>query len=243
MNRVRSICITCAPVLVFICALTISAQWNKKPYTEWSEKEATKVLNDSPWGQTQVFSDTSREFGTGVARGAAGTADSSSGDYSASHLNIRIRLLSSKPVRQAFSRVITLMQKGSVNEQLAAQLKAFASQDFPDYVVVAVDADAKESKNEIREFNALLSSRSLTDLKNNTYLSGKGGERVFVAQYLPPQKDNLGAKFVFPRLVNGEPFITPDRTEVRFYSELSTKYKLDMRFKIKDMMVDGKLEY
>lgn len=41
------------------------------------------------------------------------------------------------------------------------------------------------------------------DLKNNTYLSGKGGERVFIAQYLPPQKDNLGAKFVFPRLVNG----------------------------------------
>lgn len=37
--------------------------------------------------------------------------------------------------------------------------------------------------------------------------------------------------------------MTPDRNEVRFYSEFSAKYKLDMRFKIKDMMVDGKLEY
>ena len=33
--------------------MSLSAQWNKKPYTEWSEKEATKLLNDSPWCQTR----------------------------------------------------------------------------------------------------------------------------------------------------------------------------------------------
>jgi len=243
MKKLRRIGISCAPVVVFICALSISAQWNKKPYSEWSEKDVKKVLNDSPWGQTQVYSDTSNEFKRGVSRNALGTADNSTGDYSAVHLNIRIRLLSSKPVRQAFSRLIELMQKGSVPDQLSAQLKGFVDKDFGPYVVVAVDADANESKSEIREFRTLMDSRALADLKLNTYLSGKGGERVYIAQYLPPQKDNLGAKFIFPRMVNGEPFIGPDTNELRFYSEFSEKFKLDMRFKVKDMLVDGKLEY
>jgi hypothetical protein len=220
MNKLRRFGVVCAPVVVFICAFSISAQWNKKPYTEWSQKDVDKLLNNSPWGQTQVYSDTSNEFKRGVSRAALGTNDDSTGDYSALHLNIRIRLLSSRPVRQAFSRLIMLMQKGSVPDQLAAQLKDFVNRDPGPYIVVAVDADANESKNLIREFRTLLDSRALADLKLNTYLSGKGGERVYVTQYIPPQKDNLGAKFVFPRLVNGEPFVTPDSNDLRFYSEL-----------------------
>jgi len=242
MKKLNRVGITCAPVVVFICALSISAQWNKKPYTEWSEKEATTLLNDSPWGQTQVFSDTSNQFGTGIGRRDAGTTDDRSGDYSAHHLNIRIRFLSAKPIRQAFSRVILLGQKGSVPDQLAAQLTAFATQGFPDYIVVSVDCDANESKNEFREFKALLDTRSIIDLKNNTYLSAKG-ERVYVASYQPPKKDGLGAKFIFPRTVNGEPAISAASDEIQFYSEFSNKYKVNMRFKLKNMMVDGKLEY
>src|SRR2546422_5099938 len=46
--------------LMLTYPIALSAQWNKKPYTEWSEKEATKLLNDSPWGQTQALTDTSQ---------------------------------------------------------------------------------------------------------------------------------------------------------------------------------------
>jgi hypothetical protein len=222
---------------VLVCPLITSAQWGKKPYTEWSEKEALKLLNDSPWGQTQVYSDTSNAFGTGP-----GTS-SRSGDYNTYHLNIRIRFLSSKPVRQALSRLITLKQKEAMTPQLSTQLKAFASQDLPDYIIIAVDADSSEAKNEIREFRSLLDNRTTVDLKANTYLSVKGGERVYLADYQPPKKDGFGAKFIFPRNVNGEPIITPKTDEVQFYSDFSDKYKLNMRFKVKDMMYDGKLEY
>jgi hypothetical protein len=226
-----------ALALLLVCPLITSAQWSKKPYTEWSEKEALKLLNDSPWGQTQVYSDTSNAFGTGPA------ATSKSGDYNTYHLNIRIRFLSSKPIRQALSRLIALKQKEAMSQQLAAQLKAFASQDLPDYIIIAVDADSSESKNEIREFRSLLDNRSTADLKNNTYLSIKGGERVYLAEYQPPKKDGFGAKFIFRRNVNGEPVITPKTDEVQFYSEFSEKYKLNMRYKVKDMMYEGKLEY
>src|SRR5262249_31068893 len=154
---------------------------------------------------------------------------------------IRIRLLSAIPVRQAFARLITLSQKGAMNKQLEERLKAFATQDFPDYVIVSVDAEAEESKDEIREFRTLMDTRTTADLKNNTYLTGKNGQRVFIAEYQSPKKDNLGAKFIFPRLVDGQPFITPDTEEIHFYSEFSVKYKLNMRYKVKEMMYHDKL--
>ncbi|MCI0389485.1 MAG: hypothetical protein MOB07_12080 [Acidobacteria bacterium] len=55
-----------AAALCLVCSLIAWAQWEKKPYTEWSEKEAQKLLNDSPWSQTQVFSDTSHQPHHGV---------------------------------------------------------------------------------------------------------------------------------------------------------------------------------
>lgn len=226
--------------LLLICPLLSAAQWNKKPYTEWSEKEALKLLNDSPWGQTQIYTNNSNTFGTGPGQAARGSAQS--GDYNTYFLNIRIRFLSSKPIRQAFSRLIALKQKDEMSDQLAAQLKAFATQDLPDYIIIAVDADSSQSKNEIREFRSLLDTRTTVDLKNNTYLS-VGGERVFVADYQPPKKDGLGAKFIFPRNLNGKPLITSEAQEVQFYSEFSANYKLSMRYKVKDLMYDGKLEY
>jgi hypothetical protein len=32
-----------------------AAQWDKKPAAEWSDKDALKLLNESPWTRTQVF--------------------------------------------------------------------------------------------------------------------------------------------------------------------------------------------
>ncbi len=243
MKLSNRILILSAILVLIAVPISLSAQWNKKPYTEWSEKEATKVWENSPWAQTQVFSDTSSEFKTGPARGALGTGDNSSGDYSAHSLSIRMRLLSAKPVRQAFARIVALTQKGQITPQIDARLKAFATQDFPDIIVISLDCDAKESKSEFREFKALLDNRTIADLKHNTYITGKGGQRVYIETYQPPKNDNLGAKLIFPRLVNGEPFITASTDEIHFYSEFSTKYVLNMRYKVKDMTADGKLEY
>src|SRR6266480_4993037 len=69
-NRILILCATLALIAV---PIALSAQLNKKPYTEWSEKDARKLLENSPWAQTQIFSDTSNEFGRGIARGALGT--------------------------------------------------------------------------------------------------------------------------------------------------------------------------
>ena len=80
-------------------------------------------------------------------------------------------------------------------------------------------------------------------LKNNTYLETKNGKRLFLDQYVPPGNDGMGAKFVFPRIQENEPFVTESSGFVRFYSEISKDIRLNMRFKISDMMYDGNLEY
>jgi len=252
INRVATCLAFC-----LACSLVAQAQWEKKPYAEWSEKEAQKLLNDSPWGQTQVISDTSQMFGN--ERLGSGTSRVAN----VFHVNFRIRFLSAKPVRQAISRVMELKQKGAVDERLASQLRAFAAADFPDYVIITVLCDSDQPNMRLQEATALLNSRTAADLKNNTFLELKDGRRLFLQEYQPPRNDGLGARFIFPRLIDGKPYITAESGDIHFVSELSPggggsrsqasgaaggspgplNYRLDCRFKVAAMNFQGKLEY
>jgi hypothetical protein len=40
-------------------------------------------------------------------------------------------------------------------------------------------------------------------------------------EYVPPGKDGCGARFIFLRELDGQPFITKDTGEVRFYAEFA----------------------
>ena len=66
---------------------------------------------------------------------------------------------------------------------------------------------------------------------------------MFIQQYNAPIQDNLGAKFIFPRVVDGEPFLNSTSGTVRFYVEFNDSFKLNMRYKVADMIYDQKLEY
>lgn len=73
--------------------------------------------------------------------------------------------------------------------------------------------------------------------------SDETAQRVFLDNYQSPKSDGLGARLDFPRLVEGKPWITEASEDIHFYCELSTTYKLDTRYTIKDMIYQGKLEY
>lgn len=240
-----------AIAILFISALAVvaGAQKKMKPWTEWSEKEAQKMLNDSPWGQTQTDTNTSEMFyspsaprgGSSRPLESSGTGGSDRGSQGAlnqaTNINYRIRLLTAKPIRQAIARQTQLK-----NPQLAEQLKAFAEQQSDKYIVVAVDYDSPDrrfSGNSMQIFN----SANTGVLKNNTYLETKDGKRLFLQEYMAPINDGMGAKFVFARTLDNEPFITPQSGYLRFYAEMDKNIKLNMRFKVAEMMYDGNLEY
>jgi hypothetical protein len=222
----------------------VEAQKKMKPWTEWSLKEAQKMLDDSAWGQTQAETNTSEMFYSPTTRSGGGTSSdrtSQGATNQAVNVNYRIRFLSAKPIRQAFARSILLQQK-TPNAQLEEQLKAFAEQRSLEWVVVAVNFDSTDqrfSNTAMQAFNAL----NTGVLQNKTYLEIKDGKRIFLKDYRAPIADGMGAKFVFPRMVDGQPFVTPESGYVRFYTELTKDLKLNMRFKVQEMMFDGQLEY
>ncbi|HEX7774545.1 MAG TPA: hypothetical protein VF435_19125, partial [Pyrinomonadaceae bacterium] len=84
---------------------------------------------------------------------------------------------------------------------------------------------------------------TLTSLKESTYLERQDGQRVMLADFKAPIADGLGAKFVFPRTLDGQPFLAAENGGVKFYSQLSKKVKLEARYKASEMVYDGRLEY
>src|SRR6266581_9278015 len=51
-----------ALTMVLFMAGAASAQKPLKPWGEWTQKEAQKILDDSAWGRTQTETDTSQMF-------------------------------------------------------------------------------------------------------------------------------------------------------------------------------------
>jgi hypothetical protein len=247
--------------LVLATVLVMGTVWaQNKSWLEWTKADAEKILNQSPWGQTQTDTDTSEMVytpttgGTGsiarsdANRGRVGDQQSinnNRADRGATNqpvsVNYHIRLLSAKPVRQAFMRAISLAQK-TPDQELIDGLDAFVKRDFRDFIVVAVTFDSTDSRFSGPAMQAFATARIGT-LKNVAYLERKDGKRIFLRDYQPPINDGLGAKFIFLRRVDEVDFLTADSGTFRFYCELTAQIKLNVTFKVSDMMYDGKLEY
>jgi len=241
MKLSKRILIPGIPGLLLVFSLTTAAQWDKKPYEQWSDKDAQKVLNDSPWAKTWTYTSPVTLY-KGPVTGQQGARSSTSDrNADATHIHFRIRFFSAKPVREAFSRRIELKQKP--NDELSEMLKNLVQGEFGEYIVVVMSVESTEPGANVQQADGLLHGKGTADLKNNTYLEIKGGKRVFIKEFQKPQKDGFGARFLFPRLVDDKPFIGPDSEEIHFHTELSYTFKPDIRFKLKDMTYQGKLEY
>jgi hypothetical protein len=240
----------CAALIIASSVVALSAQQNK-PWSEWSKKDVEKTLNDSPWAQTQTETDTSEmTYSPTISQTTTARREDSriteaarvesGAKNSAMSVKFRIRLLSAKPIREAFARMVMTSQQ-SPSPQLTEQLQGFVDRDFSEYVVVAVTIEASDQRYSgpiAQAFN----SATADILKTTTYLERKDGKRLFLLDYRPPASDGMGAKFVFPRSVEGKSFLS-ESDSIRFVSEFNEKIKLNARFKTSEMTYNGKLEY
>jgi len=252
-----------APVLstalTLLLFVTISVS-QEKPWAEWTRAEAEKILNNSAWGQTQTETDTSEMVYTPTTQGGAvgstrsenvrGLTDRQAVNNSrlnqgatnqAISVNYHVRLLSAKPVRQAFMRVMELTRKDLDRETLKG-LRSFVERDFSEYIAVSVTFDSTDGRYTGPALQAF-GSATLGTLKNRTYLERKDGKRLFLMDYYAPMNDGLGAKFIFPRLVDERNFLNADSGSFRFFSEVGSQIKLNVTFKMSDLMYNGQLEY
>jgi hypothetical protein len=246
--------VLCSGLVLALCAVSALAQ-KEKTWTELTEKDVAKILNDSPWGQTQTegegqapspssaitaVSAPRRDTERVISSSDAGRMETGQPKADKT-IRYRARFLSAKPVRAAFARYV-LLKKGEADEALSTQLQGFVDRDFGQYVVVAVTAEAADPRV-VGPTMQFLTSATAEALKEKVYLERKDGKRLMLADYRPPGPDGMGAKFVFMRTLEGQPFLTAQSDNVRFFAQLSEKTKLNVRYKVSDMMYDGKLEY
>src|SRR5688572_27742931 len=170
MSRSKVVLLPSIFGLLLAFSLNTQAQWEKKAYAEWSERDAMKVLNDSPWGRTQTFTFAGVAYNQGIS-GGAGVAATRTGrppdrPTDSHYVHFRVRFLSARPIRQAASRVIEIKKKGSGGEELAEMLKNFTSGEFLEYIIVAVDVDSENPGNNVQEARSLLHRSGTATLKN-----------------------------------------------------------------------------
>jgi hypothetical protein len=267
--------LTATLILALCFCAEAGAQKPSKRWNDWTLNDAERVLNDSPWGQTQVETDTSEMVFTPTTRIGGGDSLSrreEGATNQAVDVKFRIRWLSARPIRQALVRQEEL-QSGKMSEKL----RFFAEGPSETRIVIAVTYETADQRFGGKVMQAL-SSANTGVLKNSTYLELKNGKRIFLQRYVPPQENVLGAAlFIFPRNIDEQPRITADDISVRFHSEYENKlaldtsmnapgqtsrqqnvpstsrvanqpenrfkFRLDMKFKITDMIYNGVLEY
>ncbi|HXD32081.1 MAG TPA: hypothetical protein VN643_13245 [Pyrinomonadaceae bacterium] len=257
---------------LLLMVTSVLAQKTQKPWQEWNKKEAEKILADSPWSQTQTETDTSEMFFSPTTMGDTHSRESQGATNQATSLKYYIRLFSARPVRQAYVRLLELSQ-GNADEAATEKRRAWANLAASDSIIVTVACESSDRRYLGRAMQAF-SSAVTAMLKNSAYLERQDGVKVFLAEYVPPGKDVFGARFIFPRDVNGEPLVTNKGGSLRFHAEYESKtatdqannppgqtsrrgavsqggssapspfkFKVDMKFKLSDMLYNGEVEY
>jgi len=239
----KSKSITLMAMLGFALALYAA----DKPWSDWTMKDAEKILQDSNWAQVQTETDTSEPVYSPVPRSIDGIGALNQ----ATRLEYTIYFLSAKPIRHAYLRLAELNPDKTTAAQIEKMREFVAGKEFEKTIVVAVKYASRDQRF-FQTAHAAFSSAITSTLKNNTYLDIKGGKvpRVFLQEYKPMvPNENLGAKFIFPRFVDDQLVIDAKCTDVRFYAEFpppsgnNRPVKLDMRFKVQKFMYEGKIEF
>jgi hypothetical protein len=214
--------------------------WEAKPFTEWSEPEAMKMLSESPWSRTVLvlggtlapaqaanrvtdlpsLSTTGAGRGSGAGQLAYGTGGDS--------VSLYISWFSSGRIRQALGRLAQIR-----NHAPESEVRKFVEQPSEDYQI-CVAGPALEA------FNSL----SLADFKPKTFLASKKNKSktLPLKSYVAPKERSDGmVVFSFERQLDGKPAFSLEDQEVEFVAQ-GKKIVLKASFKLAKMMNAGILD-
>ena len=218
---------------------------DQKAWTSWSKKDAEKILNNSGWGQTyseQPDGPVDTTVVTNTRGGFTGDRKGESGESKTkSSVRYRARLLSAKPVREAFSRLV-ILQQPEAGAGLRDQLQGFVDRDFGDYLVIAFSIESEDPRM-AKGSEMMLSKFTSEIVKEKVYLEREDGKRAQFLDYKPPVGDGMGGKIVFSKTLDGQPFLSEKEDTAKLFIQLSEKQKMTFRFKVSAMFHAGKLEY
>jgi hypothetical protein len=230
--KVRARC-ALAVSLAAMVSLSVFGAATDKPFRKWTLDEAVEVLTNSPWARQETFT---RVVG-GIGSGVMGEKEIYSTFF--------VRFLSARPVREAYARVQQIQagydnldrdERRRVDESLASVLRLDSSR----WIVLTVSFRSNDSTMELRmkEFFEVETTESM---RSKVRLSTGHFPQLELAAYFPPRDEAVGAKFVFPRNVEGTPVVSHDDPYVTFEVDVPG-FESDLRatFPVSSMLIKGK---
>lgn len=212
------------------------ASWiNQEHFSKWSRNRAVQVLNVSPWAKQETFT----RVISGVGSGISGEKEIFNTYY--------VRFLSARPIREAYAR-IQQIQYGYDRMSPAEKARFDAVQlpnldlDVSRWIVLSVSFRSNDP-NEESSVRRFFQSETVETLKTKAFLSTPSCPQVELSAYFPQREESVGAKFVFPRKVNGSPVLTrecPDVT-LELIDVPGTNARLRATFPVKPMIVGDQL--
>lgn len=204
---------------------TIDLPW-VRPESSWSREECLKILTDSPW----VAKDTTTRVIGGVGSGVQGEKEIFSTYY--------VRLFSARPVRRAYRRLLEL------EAGVPPETDDPAGEDaiFRNWIVVAVTYRCNNPREQAR-IEQFFQTGTTETMKNRAYLTTSRHPRIPLAEYFPPQNPLVGAKFVFPRFLDGNAIVGEDDDSLVFEFDTPVEGpQMRIRFDLEKLRVEGRLE-
>jgi hypothetical protein len=226
---------TAGALLLFAFCAFSADFWQSKPYTEWSEKDAQKMVSNSPWAKAFAISveppDAAPVFGGGDSARAQGIGDDGAalpGGRSGGRLGGTI------PANQAGSTVIVARWQSALPvKEALTRLKngaAVAASPEAGYLIVLSGPLESLLRGNPDELKRALINASFLSAK------GKGAMRPTDVQISTTPKATE-VLFTFPR---SNPYTLDDK-EVEFSTKLGDAVAR-YTFRLKDMVFNGKLE-
>ena len=218
--------------------------WKGKEYTEWSEKEIRKVLRRSPWAKAvnlQMYSGSGMGPGGGGGRpegysagrgrgggagpgspgGGAGGGGFGQGPPQRRSLRVLVRWWSALPIRQAYTR-----QQVESDKMKREEAERRIRQNPAEYVVQLSEMP-----------KTAMAGASSENVTAATYLKIGKKQRVMLQSVEMTEGEVPDLYFVFPRSLP----IELQHKDVEFVTKVG-QATIKKKFKLKDMVYEGKLE-
>ena len=204
----------------------------EKDFQDWTLAEAVEILNQSSWAQQRTFT----RVVAGIGSGVLGEKEIFNTFF--------VRFLSAEPIRKAFFRVQQIQQGyDQMDEVERKRFEALVSPglelDVSQWIVVSMSFRSNNPRQE-RRVESFLDAQTVETMKARAFLSTDRLSQVELAAYFPPRRDGVGAKFVFPRQLSGEPILSKEESSVTFEANLPTQ-RLRITFPVPEMLLDGEL--
>ena len=210
--------------------------WEKKKYTQWSEKECQKLLTDSPWTEKWIYREivlSSDLAASGAPLGSApGPTDgpppvqtgtvSGPGSGGGAQVMYGGQLRSAWPIRQALVRSAELRAgydklPAEQRQVLDQQANNFLAARFTDTIVIYVTYFSARERD-AQEMERYWRAQSTESLEESAILTTQPDRRVAVMDFVLPREGERAFQLVFPRVASGRPVVgTKDKKfEVAF---------------------------